>query len=194
MALRQRETVTFRDAQILYPNFAGTKKQYNAEGDRNFNILLDETLARELEANGWNVKLKKRSDDEEYGPSEYQLKVAVSYKVRAPRVWLISSGGRNMLGEGIVGVLDELDPVRVDLVISAYDWEMNGNTGRKAYLQSMFYTMYEDELELEYANVPILGTNGGDVGTSEITSAVNPETEVGPRLPYDHEGEVVSVG
>jgi hypothetical protein len=192
MALRQRETVTFRDAEILYPNFSGTKKQYNAEGDRNFNILLDEALAKELEANGWNVKPRKRSEDEEYGPPDYQLKVAVSYKVRAPRVWLISSGGRNMLGEGIVGVLDELDPVKVDFTISAYDWEMNGNTGRKAYLQSMFYTMYEDELELEYANVPILGTNGGDVGTPEITSGTISETDAGARLPYDHEGTVVN--
>lgn len=89
-----------------------------------------------------------------------------------------------MLGEGMIGMLDDLESVKVDLVIVAYDWSMNGNTGRKAYLQSMFFHLYEDELELEYAEVPVLPSIGG----------APQELEPGSRLAYDYEGEVVDDG
>lgn len=176
---RRRETVTFRDAPIVFKNFTGEKRQYNNEGDRNFSILLGEREALELKDQGWNVKpLKRREEDDQ---QLYHLKVSVNFTNRPPRCWLVSSGGRTMLGEGLVGTLDQLESVRVDLVISAYDWEVNGNTGRKAYLQSLFFHMYEDELELEYANVPQMAVAGGDAPR---------EIEPGSRLAYDYEGEI----
>lgn len=175
---RRRETVTFHDAPIIYKNFTGEKKQYNAEGVRNFSVMMNETQAEELLSGGWNVKaLKRREEDEE---QLYHIKVAVNYSNRPPRVWLITSGGRTLLGEGLVGMLDRADSFKVDLVVSAYDWEMNGNTGRKAYLQSMFFHMYEDELELEYAAVPQLSV-AGDGAPREL--------EPGSRMAYDYEGE-----
>lgn len=180
MAMQQRETVTFRDATIIFKNLSGEAKKFNAEGVRNFAVLIDEQQSRELEQQGWNVKpLKRREEDDE---QLYFLKVSVSYKIRPPRVWLISSAGRSLLGEGLVGMLDQLETNKIDLVISAYDWRLDtGASGRKAYLQSMFATMYEDELELEYADVPQLGAAAGDGPTMAIESR-----------PYaDYEGEVV---
>lgn len=176
----KRETVTFRDAAVIYKNLSGEKKQYNAEGDRNFAVMMGEADAAEMQRAGWNVKMMKRreEDDEQL----YSMKVKVNFANRPPRIWLVTSGGRTMLGEGLVGMLDQLDFTRVDLVVVAYDWEMNGNTGRTAYLQSMFATMYEDELELEYASVPQL-PSAGDSAPKEL--------EPGARLAYDFEGEEV---
>jgi len=175
----KRETVTFRDVPIIYKNFAGERRQYNVEGDRNFSILLGEQDALNLQRQGWNVKPRKRREEDE--EQTYHLKVKVNFGNRPPRVWLISSGGRTMLGEDYVAMLDQLDSVKVDLVISAYNWEMNGNSGRTAYLQSMFFHMYEDELELEYADVPQRTAIGGIQSPREI--------EAGARQDYDYEGE-----
>jgi hypothetical protein len=175
---RRPETITFRDAPIIFKNFTGEKRQYNAEGDRNFSVMMREEDALPLMEAGWKVKpLKRREEDEE---QLYQLKVAVNYSNRPPRVWLVTSGGRTLLGEGLVGMLDQLDSIKVDLIVLAYDWEVNGNTGRKAYLQSLFFHAYEDELELEYAEMPQLGS-AGDGALREI--------EPGSRLAYDYEGE-----
>jgi hypothetical protein len=178
---RRRETVTFRDAAIIFKNFTGEKRQYNSEGDRNFSILLDEAWALDLGEKGWNVKpLKRREEDEE---QLYHLKVSVAFDRMPPRCWLVTSGGRTLFGADMVGMFDKLPSIKVDLVISAYDWEVNGNRGRKAYLQSLFFHMYEDELELEYADMPQLGAAVGEVGPREI--------EAGSQLAYDYDGEVV---
>lgn len=175
----RRETVTFREASLIFKNFTGEKRQYNAEGDRNFSIMLAEADAAALARQGWNVKpLKRREEDDQ---QLYHLKIAVNFGNRPPRCWLITSGGRTMIGEGLIALFDQVDFIKVDLVISPYDWEMNGNTGRKAYLQSIFATMYEDELELEYADVPQIAA-AGDGATKELES--------GSRMHYDYEGEV----
>lgn len=175
---RNRETVTIRDAAIIFKNFTGEAKKFNAEGIRNFSVLLGEKDALELEAKGWNVKgLRRQEEDEE---QNYHLKVAVNFAKKPPRVWLVSNVdpttgiGRNrtMLGEGMVGILDQLEATKVDLVISAYDWQLDtGASGRKAYLQSLFFTMYEDELEQEYADVQQISAVGDAplaIGSEEI--------------------------
>lgn len=184
---RRRETVTFRDAPIIYKNFTGEKRQYNNEGNRNFSIMLDEQQTMDLQrsiskyGDTWNIKpMKRREEDEE---QLYHMKVAVAFGKMPPRCWLVSSAGRTMLGESLIGMFDKLESIRVDLVVAAYDWEMNGNTGRKAYLQSIFFHMYEDELELEYADVPQLSA-AGENGPREL--------EPGSQMAYDYEGEVVN--
>lgn len=188
MALIQRETVTFRDAAIIFKNFMGEKRKFNQEGDRNFSILLGEAQAMELQRNRWYVKpLRRREEDDE---QLYLLKVAVSFANKPPRCWLVSNIdpatglGRNktMIGEGLVGIFDQLEATKIDLTIVAYDWEVSGNSGRKAYLQSFFFTMYEDELEREYSEVQQIAA-AGDGAARELES--------GSLQSYDYEGEVV---
>lgn len=180
---RRRETLTFRDAPIIFKNFTGEKRIYNNEGARNFSVMMDEQTAIEQMQAGWNIKqLKMREDDEE---QLYHMKVKVAFGHQPPRIWLVSSGGRTMLGETLVGMLDKLDSVKIDLVVSAYDWEVNGNKGRTAYLQSLFFHMYEDELELEYANVPQLPAAGENGMSQQL------ELEPGARMAYDYDGEEV---
>lgn len=168
----KKETVTFRDAALIFRNFKGEAKKFNAEGTRNFSVMIGEQLAMDLEAKGWNIKpLRRREEDDE---QLYHLKVSVNFNNKPPRCYLISSGGKTMLGEGLIGMLDDLDSIKVDLVITPYDWQLDsGASGRKAYLQSLFFHMYEDELELEYADVPTLPVAGGDtsrlaIGNEEI--------------------------
>ena len=53
------------NAKIIFRNFAGKEGMYNAEGDRNFCVLLEDDLAEQLVKDGWNVKtLRAREEDD----------------------------------------------------------------------------------------------------------------------------------
>lgn len=151
-------TLLMEGARILFRNFAGKEGLYNAEGDRNFCVLLDQKLADQMSADGWNVKLL-RAREEGDEPQPY-IQVSVKYrgrnggKVRPPRVVMITSKGRTDLYESEVELLDWVDVRNVDLIIRPFEWAVNGKSGIKAYLKSLFITIEEDALELKYSEVP----------------------------------------
>lgn len=150
---RNDNTVTMEGVRIIFRNFAGREGMYNREGDRNFAVLLDDPIAEEMAKDGWNVKwLKPREGDEEATEQAY-LQVSVNFKGRPPRVVMITSRGRTNLTADEVELLDWADIRNVDLIVRPYEWAVNGKTGIKAYLQSLFITIEEDELELKYADV-----------------------------------------
>ena len=143
---------TFENARILFKNFSGKEGKYNRKGDRNFSLALDEDRAVELGEEGWNVKYLSARDPEE--KPQAIIQVAVRFGGRPPRVVLITSKGKTNLTEDEVSILDWADISNIDLVIRGYEWEVNGNSGIKAYLKSIFVTLDEDELDLKYADVP----------------------------------------
>ena len=119
-----------------YRNFTGAASKYNREGDRDFSILIpDEETANELIANGWNVKIKQPREDGD-DPFMY-LKVKVKFNDFGPNVYLQSGNRTNVLDESTIGCLDRLVIQKADIDIRPYDWEINGKTGRTAYLQGM---------------------------------------------------------
>lgn len=147
-------TVLMEGVRIIFRNFAGKEGKYNREGDRNFAVLLDDEVANAMAADGWNVKwLKPREDaDEDETPQAY-LQVSLNFKGRPPRVVMITSRGRTHLDEDSVEMLDWADILNVDLIVRPYEWTVNGKSGIKAYLQSIFVTIEEDALERKYAEL-----------------------------------------
>jgi len=144
------KTVLMEGVRIIFRNFAGKEGKYNREGDRNFAVLLDDEVAEAMAADNWNVKwLNPRGEDEEETPQAY-LPVSVSYKGRPPRVVMITSGGRTNLDETNIEMLDWATIVNVDLIVNPYEWLVNGKSGIKAYCQSLYVTIEEDELEKKY--------------------------------------------
>ena len=149
---RRMPSVTLEDVRIIFRNFSGAAGKFNAEGKRNFNVLLDEGTAQKMLADGWNVKyLPPREDDQ---VPQARLEVEVNFKGRPPHITMITSRGRTKLDEDTIQLLDWVEFDNVDLIIRPYPWEVNGRSGIKAYLQTIFATIHEDELELKYADVP----------------------------------------
>lgn len=145
----QAKTFMVEDARIIFRNFAGKEGQYNREGDRNFAVVLTEEVAQQMLADGWNVRyLEAREEGDE--PTPY-VQVAVNFQNRPPRVVLLTATTRTQLDESSVEVLDWADIQTADLIARGYDWSVNGKTGTKAYLQSLFVTIEEDFLERKYA-------------------------------------------
>ena len=141
-----RGVVQIDDARIIYRNFAGAPSKFNREGDRNFAVVIeDQDIAEALTEKGWNVKIKPPREE---GDEPFMfLPVKVKFNERGPRVYLQNSlGGRNRvtLDEDTVGILDNVDITNVDLDIRPYDWDVQGKTGRTAYLQSICVTQEVD--------------------------------------------------
>lgn len=131
------------DAIIIYRNFSGEGSKFNREGDRNFSVIIDDpAIADELVANGWNVKI--REPREEGDDPFIHLPVKVKFNDRGPNVYLQSGNRRVRLDEESISCLDNVDIINVDLDIRPYDWEVNGKTGRSAYLHSMCVTQEVD--------------------------------------------------
>lgn len=138
------------DAKIIFRNFEGRGDKYNREGDRNFSLLIeDPDTADALTENGWNVKIKPGRDEDE-GPF-MRLPVKVKFTDYGPNVYLVTGDRRNELDEESIGCLDNIDIESVDLDIRPYDWDVNGRTGRTAYLQSMQVVQRIDRFAARYA-------------------------------------------
>ena len=138
------------DAKIIFRNFEGRGDKYNREGDRNFSLLIeDPDTADALAENGWNVKIKPGRDEDE-GPF-MRLPVKVKFTDYGPNVYLVTGDRRNELDEESIGCLDNIDIESVDLDIRPYDWDVNGRTGRTAYLQSMQVVQRIDRFAARYA-------------------------------------------
>lgn len=144
--------ITIEGARIVFRNFEGKEGKFNTAGKRNFCVLLDDELARTLQDDGWNIKwLQPREEGDE--PQAY-IQVAVNFGTVPPKIVLVTSGGKQTLDERNINILDWAEIANVDLIIRPYNWEMNGKTGVKAYIKSMYVTIAEDEFEKKYADVP----------------------------------------
>lgn len=142
----------FEHARIAFRNFEGREEKYNAEGKRNFHLLLDPDTADAMIKEGWNVKFLTPRDPQE--EPQAHLKVNVKVTQRGPKAVIVTGKGQSELSGDMIKMLDWASFSNIDLIIRAYDWEVNGETGRTAYLASIYATLLEDELASKYYDVP----------------------------------------
>lgn len=132
------------DAKLLFTNFAGSPTRYNSEGGkREFSVALPLNLVEDLERDGWNVKYRKNADGE-FDPERPYLGVKVSYKFRAPAIWLITGGRKQLMTEDTVGTLDNITIKTADVVIHPSVYDVRGQQGISAYVKELYVVM-DDE-------------------------------------------------
>lgn len=145
----ERGILQIEDARIIYRNFAGVGSKYNRDGDRNFAVIIpNQEIADELIADGWAVKIKPPRDEDE-SPFMY-LPVKVKFNNRGPAAYVKSGNSVQRLNQDTIGMLDEIDIQSVDMDLRAYDWEVNGKTGRSAYLQAINVIQNIDRFGAQY--------------------------------------------
>jgi hypothetical protein len=143
--------LTIRNVKLIYKNFAGVGKKYNAEGLRNFNILLDLETAKMLSNDGWNIKYDEPRNEGDDPIA--RMKVNFSFAKYPPRILLISgknNEARSVLDEDSVGILDWADILKADITVSGSRWEKGNDHGVKTWLRKLFVTLSPDDLESEY--------------------------------------------
>ena len=137
----------------MFKNFEGRGDKFNREGDRNFSIRIDDPeVADALIAEGWNVKIKPGRDEDE-GPF-MRLPVKVKFTDFGPKVYLKSGRPEPiLLDEESIAMLDQIEIECADMDIRPFDWEVNGRTGRTAYLQAGHITQRIDRFAARYAGM-----------------------------------------
>jgi hypothetical protein len=146
-----RGVLEVEDARIIYRNFGGAATKYNREGDRNFAVVIpNDEIKDQLVAEGWNVKIKppREPGDE---PFMY-LPVKVKFNNRGPSIYVVSGDSVQRLNEDTINMIDDIDIQKVSMDLRPYDWEVNGKTGRSAYLQSMEVIQNIDRFGAKYQN------------------------------------------
>jgi len=149
-APRKLPNIVLEDTRLIWRNFQGKEDTMNAKGNRVCTAVLPNDVGEQMLKDGWNVKyLRPREEGDQ---PQASIKFKISYKGRPPKVVLITSRGQNQLDEDTVGMLDYADVQKVDLILSPYPYTVNGKSGIAAYLQTIYVTINEDELELKYSN------------------------------------------
>lgn len=143
-----KKNLVVENAHIAFRNFSGKESKFNRSGNRNFCVIFDRETGEELKAQGWNVGiLQPREEGDE---PAYRLQVAVAYGNIPPKIYLVAGKKKTLLDEGTVGNLDFAEIENVDLVVRPYNWEVNGKSGVKAYVQTMYVEIREDKFASKY--------------------------------------------
>lgn len=128
----RRFNVDFTGIQVMsggYRNFAGVATKFNAEGHRNFNILLSAKQAEEMLADGWNVKTLQPRDESE--DVKYFVKINVGWNTSqrdgrrfGPTVKLHTPDNPDgvELDEDNIGLLDTTWLKGCDITVQAHDY------------------------------------------------------------------------
>ena len=145
------------NARLIFRNFEGREEKYNRKGDRKFGLIIeDPEVAQQLAEDGWNIKelTPKNNDDYDDTPEViYWLPVTVRFDNVPPKVMLVTRRKKTRLNEDNINTVDYTNIAKVDLTVTPYDWEVNGKSGTKAYLQTMYVTINEDEFADKYADL-----------------------------------------
>lgn len=176
--------IRIEHAITAFRNFAGARKQFNDEGKRNFIVYLDgfdrrgnmfqdddriprykygsdwmspNELIPALEADGWNVRYTKPSDDGEY-PARPYLKVNVKYNPDYPnfnpKIAIVKPDGSfTNIDEETASLIDSIWIDNADIIIKPYNWEEkkgieNGRVA--AELKTMYVTPVQDVEEDDF--------------------------------------------
>jgi len=158
------------NAQIkwAWSNFGGRKAMYNEEGEHNFQLILDEPLYRQLKEDGWSVR---ESDGPEDGdPSEYLLKVKISYRFEDPRIYLIKNNRKIKAREDDLQDITRTSTKQIDVIIKPSFWERNDKVGISAYVDEMYVVMNTSRFADAYADYV-------DVAASAAPTDFGPPTD-----------------
>lgn len=132
-----------------FSHFDGREDTFNAEGDYNFNIILDEDTAKRLAGIGWNIRTM--DPYEEGDDPEHLLKVKISYKYEPPKIYLIK-GERKLRAEprDLADIRRDTTE-RIDVIITPSRWVVGPNSGISAYAKELYAQVKESRFSAKYA-------------------------------------------
>jgi hypothetical protein len=149
--MSDRKTFMVEGGRLIFRNFAGRESMYNTRGERNFAVELDEQVAQQMAADGWNVKFPEPGGEDAEITRAPHISVALRFDILPPKIIMITSTARTPLKEDTVELLDWADISNADLIANGSEWSVGGKSGIKAYLKSLYVTIEEDELDRKYA-------------------------------------------
>lgn len=144
--------VELEDVQIKwgFSHFDGRADTFNDEGDHNFTIILPEGTARELSEEGWNIR--EIEGYEEGDPTEYLLKVKISYRFEAPKIYLIKNNRKIRADERDLSDIRRDTTEQIDVIITPSRWVNGNRSGISAYAKELYAQVRESRFASKYSD------------------------------------------
>lgn len=145
------KNIVMENARILFRNFSGKPSKFNAKGKRTFCLVISPETADRLSEEGWNVKFLKPREEGD-SPTPY-IQVNVGFKddsSKSPKIYMVTRKKKTLLTEETIGVLDFAEIDNVDVIVTPYKWDVNGNQGVSAYLKTMYVSVIEEDFGGKY--------------------------------------------
>lgn len=144
------EDVEIEDAQIkwAWSHFDGRADTFNDEGDHNFTIILPEKEALALREEGWAIR--EQEGYEEGDPTEYLLKIKISYRFEAPKVYLIKGDRKFRADEADLADIRRDATEQIDVIITPSRWVNGSRSGITAYAKELYAKVRESRFSERY--------------------------------------------
>lgn len=174
MTIENNQPISISGLPVGFMNFEGAvqkelpsghiKGRFNRDGARDFVIFLEPQLAHMMEVDGFNVKWPKPKDDIEPQEDTRQpyLGITVTRNGSQPvspflKVFLVDQFGvETLMDNSTLAMLDDMFISHADVIINPYLWNVNGQTGAKAYLKSArFHLMPQAEIDARIGQKPV---------------------------------------
>lgn len=156
-----RKLLKVESPELFRFNFAGVPTNNNKQGHRQFDWKIPtEEMAQALKEDGWSVWYTNES--EKYGPSRACITCEMRFHHEKelehlnPRIYKCTRKHPDgiLLPEDLVGDLDNDEIVDTVLWISPKYWEVNGKSGIKAYVHSLWVKIEDTDPARKFWGYP----------------------------------------
>ena len=152
MEKRGKEILRVESPEIFMINFAGRKTDSNPNGHRQFSLKLPSIeYAEQMKEEGWSVWYTKES--ERYGDATPCITVEMRWQSNPELKWLNpkiykctrKNPNGTLIPEELIDELenDEIEDIVLDIRLRY--WTINGKSGIKAYVDSMWLKIEDDD-------------------------------------------------
>lgn len=144
-----KEILRIECTNLIFRNFAGKPSEYNKGGDRGTGVIVPPEMVNELIDKGWNVKERPPRDEQE--SPLYYMNVKCRFDNIPPKIYMCTTHKKVKLDEETVDQIDYSEISSIDIEISPYDYTVRGQSGRAAYIKTLYVNVIEDAFAEKYA-------------------------------------------
>ena len=143
-----KEILRIENTNLIFRNFSGRPSEYNKNGDKGTGVIIPEEMVNELVDKGWNVKERPSRDGQE--SPLYYMNAKCRFDNIPPKIYMCTSHKKVKLDEETVDQIDYSEISSIDIEISPYDYTVRGESGRSAYIKTMYVNVIEDAFAEKY--------------------------------------------
>lgn len=143
-----KEILRIENTNLIFRNFSGKPSEYNKNGDRGTGVIIPEEMVNELVDKGWNVKERPSRDGQE--SPLYYMNAKCRFDNIPPKIYMCTSHKKVKLDEETVDQIDYSEISSIDIEISPYDYTVRGESGRAAYIKTLYVNVIEDAFAEKY--------------------------------------------
>ena len=143
-----RQTLLIEGTNLIFRNFAGKESEYNKAGNRTTGVIIPENMVPQLVEEGWSVKQLPPRDPQD--SPLYYMNAKIRFDNFPPKIYMCTSQKKTKLDEDTVDQIDYSEIQFVDIELSPYDYVVRGESGRSAYVKTLYVNVIEDAFAEKY--------------------------------------------